>query len=321
MQISNKRIFMTGGAGFIGTALTQCLVNDNEIIIFDNLHRNSISSTGLLQHKNVRFIQGDVLDLDHLKESMMGSHIIIHLAAIAGVDDVLKGAVRTLKVNVIGTFNVLEAALNLTGLERLVDFSTSEVFGTHAYKVDELHETSQGAVGEARWTYAVSKLVGEHFGHAYYYEFGLPTVAIRPFNIYGPGQVGGGAIKAFILKAIKNENLIIYGDGSQIRAWCYVDDLIDGLMLTLTKSEAVGNSFNIGNPRSTITIYNLAIEIIRLSGSASRIEFKPIDYSDIEIRVPNIDKARNILGYEPKVELYEGILNTLKWYKENRFID
>jgi len=318
MKISNKRIFITGGAGFIGTALIKRLINDNEIIIYDNLHRDSISSTGLLKNKNVRFIQGDVLDFEHIKESMIGSNMVIHLAAIAGVDEVLKGAVRTLKVNVIGTFNVLEASQQLKGLERLVDFSTSEVFGSHAYKVDELHETSQGAVGEARWTYAVSKLVGEHFGHAYYYEFNLPNVSIRPFNIYGPGQVGGGAIKAFVLKAIKNENLIIHGDGSQIRAWCYIDDLIDGLLLTLTKPEAIGNSFNIGNPRSTITIYNLAVEIIRLSGASSKIEFKPIHYSDIEIRVPNIDKARKILGYEPKVELQEGILQTLKWYRENQ---
>jgi len=319
MHIANKRIFMTGGAGFIGTTLTRCLVNDNEVVIYDNLHRNAISNSGLLQHKNVKFIRGDVLDFVRLKESMAESHIVVHLAAIAGVDTVMEDMVRTLRVNVIGTYNVLEAARTLSKIERLVDFSTSEVFGTHAYKVDELHETSQGAVGEARWTYAISKLVGEHFSHAYCYEFDMPTVSVRPFNIYGPGQVGGGAIKAFVLKAIKNENLIVHGDGSQIRAWCYIDDLIDGVLLTLTKSEAIGQSFNIGNPRSTITIYNLALEVIRLSGASSQIEFKPINYTDIEIRVPNIDKARNLLGYEPKVELQEGILRTLKWYKENSF--
>jgi nucleoside-diphosphate-sugar epimerase len=308
---------MTGGAGFIGTALTRRLVNDNEIFIYDNLHRDAISNSGLLQHRNVKFISGDVLDFERLKESMAGSQIVVHLAAIAGVDEVMKGAVKTLKVNIIGTYNVLEAARTLPKLERLIDFSTSEVFGSHAYKVDELHETSQGAVGEARWTYAVSKLVGEHFSHAYCYEFGLPTVSVRPFNIYGPGQVGGGAIKVFVLKAVKNENLIVHGDGSQIRAWCYIDDLIDGVLLTLTKPEAVGNSFNIGNPRSTITVYNLALEVIRLSGASSKIEFKPINYTDIEIRVPNIDKARTFLGYEPKIELQEGILRTLEWYKEN----
>ena len=319
MQITNKRIFMTGGAGFIGTALTRRLADDNEIVIYDNLHRDAISNSGLLQHKNVKFIRGDVLDFERLKESMAGSQIVVHLAAIAGVDTVMGDMVRTLRVNVIGTYNVLEVAKTLPKLERLVDFSTSEVFGSHAYKVDELHETSQGAVGEARWTYAVSKLVGEHFSHAYCYAFDIPTVAVRPFNIYGPGQVGTGAIKAFVLKAIKNENLIVHGDGSQIRAWCYIDDLIDGVLLTLTKPEAVGQSFNIGNPRSTITVYNLALEVMRLSGASSQIEFKPINYTDIEIRVPNIDKARNLLGYEPKIELHEGILRTIEWYKENSF--
>jgi len=317
MQIINKRIFITGGAGFIGTTLIRRLISDNEIVVYDNLHRDAISRSGLLNHKNVKLVCGDILDFENLKKAMANSQIVVHLAAIAGVDTVLEDMVRTLRVNVIGTYNVLEAARTLPQLERLVEFSTSEVFGTHAYKVDELHATSQGNVGEARWTYAVSKLVGEHFSHAYCHEFNLPTVSVRPFNIYGPGQVGGGAIKAFVLKAIKNENLIIHGDGSQIRAWCYVDDLVDGLLLTLVKPEAIGQSFNIGNPRSTITIYNLALEVIRLSNASSQIEFMPVSYVDIEIRVPNIDKARNLLGYAPKVELQEGILRTIKWYQEN----
>lgn len=316
MQITNKRIFLTGGAGFIGTSLVRRLADDNEIIIYDNLHRDAISNSGLLSHENVKLIKGDVLDFDSLRKAIAGSQIVIHLAAIAGVDTVMEDMVRTLRVNVVGTYNVLEAAKTLTGLERFVDFSTSEVFGTRAYKVDELHETSQGAVGEARWTYAVSKLVGEHFSHAYCHRFSLPNVSVRPFNIYGPGQVGAGAIKAFVLNAIKNEKLIVHGDGSQIRSWCYIDDLIDGVLLTLTKPEAIGHSFNIGNPRSTITIYNLALEVIRLSGAASKIEFEPINYTDIEIRVPNIDKARALLGYEPKIELQEGILRTVKWYRE-----
>lgn len=316
-QIKNKRIFITGGAGFIGTALARRLKDDNEIIIYDNLHRDAISGSGLLSYKNIKFIRGDILDIDNLRKAMAGSQFVIHLAAIAGVDTVIEDIVRTLRVNVIGTYNVLESAKTLPNLERLVDFSTSEIFGTYAYNVNESHGTSQGAVGEARWTYAVSKLVGEHFSYAYHREFGIPTVSVRPFNIYGPGQVGGGAIKAFVLKAIKNENLIVHGDGSQIRAWCYIDDLIDGVLLTLTKPEAVSQSFNIGNPRSTITIYNLALEVIRLSGAFSKIEFMPINYTDIEIRVPNIDKARKLLGYEPKIELQEGILRTIKWYKEN----
>ena len=178
---------------------------------------------------------------------------------------------RTMRVNVIGTYNVLEAALaTRETLERFVDFSTSEVFGTHAFRVDETHVTTQGSVGEARWTYAVSKLAGEHMSRAYYDEFGLPTVSVRPFNVYGPGQIGGGAIRAFIEAALEGRELVIHGDGSQIRAWCYVDDMVEALLCCLEHPAAVGESFNVGNARSAVTIYDLAQRIKRLTGAPRR---------------------------------------------------
>ena len=156
-----------------------------------------------------------------------------------------------MRVNMIGTYNVLEAAqATIDTVERLVDLSTSEVFGRHAYKVEEIHETAQGSV-EARWTYAVSKLADEHMAHAYYDESsGLPTCSIRPFNVYGPGQIGGGAIRCVHRDGLAGEDLIIHGDGSQVRAWCYVDDLVDALLLVLERPEAVGEVFNVGNERS-----------------------------------------------------------------------
>ena len=144
----------------------------------------------------------------------------------------IESPVRTMRVNVIGTYNVLEAALATKDtLERLVEFSTSEVFGTYAYKVAEADVTTQGSVGEARWTYAVSKLAGEHMAHAYHDELGLPTTSVRPFNVFGPGQIGGGAIRAFIEAALAGRDLVIHGDGSQIRAWCYVDDMVEAILL------------------------------------------------------------------------------------------
>jgi nucleoside-diphosphate-sugar epimerase len=246
---------------------------------------------------------------------MQGCQIVVHLAAIAGVDTVLKMPVTTMKVNIIGTYNVLEAALQEPGVERLVDFSTSEVFGTFAYKVQEGDVTSLGAVGEARWTYAVSKLATEHLAHNYHKQYGLPALSIRPFNIYGPGQVGEGAIHRFIVQALRNEDLTIHRDGSQIRAWCYVDDIVDGVLLCLGKPEAVGQVFNIGNPRSVVTVYNLAQQVVRLSGARSRLIFVDWPYVDVELRVPNIDKARQLLGYEPKVDLEEGLLRTIEWYR------
>ena len=176
--------------------------------------------------------QGDVLDLDRLTELAAGCTHFVHAAGIAGVDTVLTSPVRTMRVNVIGTYNALEAAsATRETVERFVEFSTSEVFGQHAFNVQEGHVTTIGSVGEARWTYAVSKLAGEHMAHAYHAELGLPAVSVRPFNIFGPGQIGGGAIRAFIEAALAGRDLEIHGDGSQIRAWCYVDDMVEAVLL------------------------------------------------------------------------------------------
>ena len=210
---------------------------------------------------------------------------------------------------------MLEAALAQGGIERFIDFSTSEVFGSYAYRVREGDVTSLGAVGEARWTYAVSKLATEHLAHNYYMQYGLPACSIRPFNIYGPGQVGEGAIHRFIVRALRGEDLEIHNDGSQIRAWCYVDDIVDAVLLCLERAEAVGKAFNIGNPRSVCTIYDLARQIVRLTGSRSQLRFVEWAHTDVELRVPNIDKARALLGYEPKVDLEEGLLRTIEWYR------
>ena len=248
---------------------------------------------------------------------MPGATHVVHCAAIAGVETVIESPVRTMRVNVIGTYNTLEAALTAGAtLDRFVDFSTSEVFGRQAINVEEGHVTTTGSVGEARWTYAVSKLAGEHMTHAYYDEFGLPTVTLRPFNVYGPGQIGGGAIRAFIEAALAGSDLVVHGDGSQIRAWCYVDDMVDALLLGLERPEAVGQTFNIGNERSTVTILDLAQRVKRLTGCPSEILFRPITYSDVEIRIPNVNKARELLGFEAKVDLDEGLARTIAWYRE-----
>ena len=178
--------------------------------------------------------------------------------------------------------------------------------------------THIGAVGEARWTYAVSKLAGEHLAKAYYDEFQMPVVTIRPFNIYGPGQVGEGAIRTFILRALGNEEIQIHGDGNQIRAWCYSDDFVDGLLLAMTHSKAVGESFNIGNARAVVTIYGLAQTVVRVLNSGSKIRFTRKDYADVELRVPSVDKARKLLGFEAKVDLEEGIRRTAEFFKRKK---
>ena len=317
-MIRGKQILLTGGAGFIGTALASRLIEENRIVVFDNGHRNSMRDTSLHSHPNLRYIEGDVLDATAVRAAIEGCTLVVHLAAIAGVDTVLKMPVHTMKVSLIGTYHVLEAALGTPGIERVIDFSTSEVFGTYAYKVREGDLTSLGAVGEARWTYAVSKLATEHLTHNYHREFGLPAVAIRPFNIYGPGQVGEGAIHRFILQALRGEDITVHNDGGQIRAWCYVDDMVDGIVRALALDEAVGHSFNIGNPRSIVTVYHLAREIVRLAESSSRVVFVPWSKVDVELRIPDIGKARELLGFEPCVDLEEGLLRTIEWYRVRR---
>jgi UDP-glucose 4-epimerase len=317
VALQGKRILITGGAGFIGTTLARRLVDANDVVAVDNLHRDALSGTDLAEHPRFTFQRGDVLDADLMRELAHGSTHVVHCAAIAGVDTVLASPVRTMRVNMIGTYNVLEAAQAASDtIERVIDFSTSEVFGTYAFKVDETHVTTQGSVGEARWTYAVSKLAGEHMGRAYYDEYGLPLVSVRPFNVYGPGQIGGGAIRAFIEAALAGEDLVIHGDGSQIRAWCYVDDMVAGALLCLEHPDAPGESFNIGNARSAVTIFDLASRVKRLTECPGEIRFQPLHYTDVELRIPNVDKARQLLGFEARVELDDGLARTIAWYRE-----
>ena len=316
-MISGKRVLITGGAGFIGTSLALRLYEQNRLVILDTFSRDALTGTPLERHPNVSVVRGDVRDMDAVVRAVDGCDIVIHMASIAGVDNVMQNPVPTMEVSLFGTANVLRACRDAGGIERFVDFSTSEVFGSHAYNVGEGDVTTLGAVGEARWTYAVSKLATEHLTYNYYKQFGLPTVAVRPFNIYGPRQVGQGAIHHFIRRALAHEPVTVHNDGAQIRSWCYIDDIVDGILLCLEKDEAVGHTFNIGNPRGTLTIYNLAREILRLSSSSSHIEFVPWKFADVELRIPNIEKARTLLGYAPRVDLEEGLLRTIYWYRQS----
>ena len=316
-MIKNKKIFITGGAGFIASTLISKLVDDNEIIVYDNFHRDTITSTGLADRKNVTIVKGDVLDLPAMIEAMRGCNTVIHAAGIAGIDTVVKNPVKTMRVNMMGTANALAAAQEVGIDYRFIDFYTSEVFGSMAFRSTETDETVSGSAGEARWTYAVSKLAGEHLAKAYHSEYNLPVVTVRPFNVYGPGQTGEGAIQIFISKALKNETITIHGDGAQIRAWCYVDDFVDCILRCLESDNAVGESFNIGNPRAVITILGLAQAVCRVLGSKSEINFVPELSADIAIRIPSVKKSSDLLGFRAQVDLDEGIQNTAVWIKEH----
>lgn len=316
-MLHNKTIFITGGAGFIANTLIKHYIEHNKIVVYDNFHRDTLSGSGIANHANVKVVKGDVLDFDNLSRSMAGADIVIHAAGIAGIDTVIKDPVRTMRVNMIGTPNALEAA-RVNGIkDRFIDFSTSEVFGSMAFRSSEADSTVAGSAGEARWTYAVSKLAGEHLAHAYYAQYKLPIVTVRPFNVYGPGQTGEGAIQIFIKRALKNEDIKIDGDGNQIRAWCYVTDFVDCLVRCVEDPKAIGESFNLGNARAVITILGLAQTVCRVLNSKSKIVFEPPLSADIAIRIPSVEKTKELLGFKASVDLEEGILKTAEWMQKN----
>ncbi|MFO0573904.1 MAG: NAD-dependent epimerase/dehydratase family protein [Polyangia bacterium] len=313
--LRDAHVLITGGAGFIGSHLCERLREHNRVRVLDLMRRDALRPAKLHTHKNVELIIGDVLSPEVVKSAVADVDVIIHLASIAGVDTVMRMPTQTMRVSLLGTANVIEAAHELGRCRRFVDFSTSEVFGRYAYQVTEFDATSLGAVGEARWTYAVAKLATEHLALCYHRQYGFPSVTIRPFNIYGPRQVGEGAVHHFIVRALRNEPLQVHNDGAQIRSWCYIDDIIDATEHMLTAPEAVGHAFNIGNPRSTVTVYNLAQTIKRLVGSSSEIRCIRWDHPDVELRVPAVKKASELLGWSPRIDLEDGLLRTIDWYR------
>ncbi len=316
-MIEGKRILITGGGGFIGSSLAEPLLGSNEVVVYDNFSRDSLQHKSYKDHPNLTVIEGDVLDYEAVREAITGAAMVVHCAAIAGIDTVIESPVTTMRVNMIGSANVLQAASEWAGCDRVLCFSTSEIFGQHAFRSDEADPAVLGQVGEARWTYAVSKLAEEHLAIAYYKERQLPTTVVRPFNIYGPGQIGEGALRTFIKRAIKDEPIEIHGDGTQIRAWCYVDDMIAGALIALEHPAAVGEAFNIGNQRAIVTIYGLASAVVRVLESKSGIGFTRKDYVDVELRIPSVEKARRLIGFEAKVDLEEGIRRTAEYYRHH----
>jgi len=316
VALREKRICITGGAGFIGSHLAQKLIADNEIVVFDNLHRNAIQFAHLDGHPHLTFIKGDVMDADATRHAVAGCHTVIHCAAIAGVYSVDRNAVTTMEVNLLGTNQVVRAAL-AAGVERFVEFSTSEVYGPFIHKGKEDDLTTIGPVGENRWVYAASKLASEHLSFAHYKEDGLPLVIVRPFNVYGPRQVGDGAIRGMTLQALQHAPITLYNDGTQIRSWCFIEDFVDGVLRCAESPAAIGQAFNIGNPQGTATNFELANMIIRLTHSRSEIVFKPHPGPEVDLRVPSIEKAQALLGYRPKVSLESGISRTVEWYAEH----
>lgn len=314
------KILITGGAGFIATSIAERLVADHDLTLLDLdfAAEKSVRFSELLNSDSVSVVEGDIRDPEIVAQAVEGVDAIVHAAAVVGVYRVLQAARTTIETNLLGSLNLIREASQLGDqLKRFVYFSTSEVFGGSSFRVDEAQQATIGSVDEARWSYSISKLAGEHLAYAYHREFGLPLVIVRPFNVFGPRRVGDHAMIRFISAALQGEDLVVHGDGSQVRSWCFIDDFVEAILAMLDVPEAIGNDFNIGNALNTLTIYELAKRVIHITGSSSRIVFKDIDYSDIDIRVPSTKKAARILGYAPQVEIDEAIERTVDWYRRH----
>ncbi|PYT96177.1 MAG: hypothetical protein DMG38_24935 [Acidobacteria bacterium] len=317
-EIRNRSILITGGAGFIGSSLAERLAKDNQVVLLDRLFRDQpVAFTSLHSEPNVRMVEADILEGGEIGDLAREADIVIHAAAIVGVGRVCSYPRETLETNFTGTSRVLKALEKSSRLERFVYFSTSEVFGVNSFRVHEDTPTAVGPAAEARWSYAIAKLAGEHLVKAYHRQGGMPVVTVRPFNVFGPRRLGAHAILGFVLNSLMGSPLNVHGDGSQIRSWCYIDDFCDAIIEMIARPGAIGEDFNIGNPQNTLTILQLAQEVIRVTGTSVPIELTESPFPDIEIRVPSLDKAIQILGYKPKYDLRRGLELTAAWYRKH----
>jgi len=318
IPICNKTILITGGAGFIGSSLAERLAENNELILFDRFfHNQPITFTSLYNNPRVRKVEGDILDSKAIGPLAQEANIVVHAAAIVGVGRVCSYPRETLETNFVGAMQVLKALEKSPRLERFIYFSTSEVFGVNSFRVHEDTPTAVGPAAEARWSYAIAKLAGEHLVKAYHRQFGMPVVTVRPFNVFGPRRLGAHAVLGFVMNALRGNPIEVHGDGSQIRSWCYIEDFCDALMEMIVRPGAVGEDFNIGNPKNTVTVFELARMVIELTGCNVPIVFTESPCPDIEIRVPSLEKARQILGFQPAYDLRRGLKIATDWYAEN----
>jgi len=304
-----KKILITGGAGFIGSHLCERLLKEgNEVICLDNFFTGSKDNIVHLMN-NPYF---EVIRHDIEEPILIEVDEIYNLASPASPIHYQKDPVKTVRTNVMGAINVLDIAKR-TGA-RVLQASTSEVYGD-----PEIHpqvEEYRGNVNPIgpRACYDEGKRCAETLFFDYYREYGVDIRVVRIFNTYGPRMAinDGRVVSNFIIQALKNEDITIYGDGSQTRSFCYVDDLVDGL-IKMMKSDIIG-PVNLGNP-GEFTIFELAEKIINLINSKSKIIFRPLPQDDPKQRKPDISKAKKYLNWQPKIGLEEGLAKTIQYFK------
>ena len=312
--MKNSRVVVTGGAGFIGSHLCDKLIAlSHEVVCVDNFltgHHTNIGHLPEDRYPNFTLIKHNVSEHIHIEGNV---DAVFHLASPASPNDYLKFPIQTLKVGSLGTHNALGLAKEKKA--RFLLASTSEVYGDP--QIHPQHEEYWGHVNPIgpRGVYDEAKRFSEAMTMAYHRTHGLNVHIARIFNTYGPRMriADGRAIPAFITQSIRNEPISVFGDGKQTRSFCFITDLIDGLIKLMDSD--IHEPVNLGNP-SEMTILDLAEKIIALTGSDSKIEHESLPVDDPKIRQPDIGKAKKNLGWEPEVSLEEGLLATIDDFRK-----
>jgi UDP-glucose 4-epimerase len=321
-------ILVTGGAGFIGSHLCERLLTSGaEVTCLDNLSSGKLRNlSGIRREKRFQLIRGDVLDFKTISKAVKSIDVVCHLAAKVGVKHYVEHPIEVVRTNVFGTHNLLEACRRKK-LKRFVFASTSEVYGKNPdVPLKEEFDRILGPPHIDRWCYSTSKSIDEHLCYSYGKEYDIPLTILRYFNTYGPRQESsdyGAVVSIFMRRVLNNQAPQVHGDGKQTRSFMFITDAIDGALLSIVRSDAKGEAFNIGNPVET-GILELADSIIRVAGKERELkpelipydEFYGRSYEDLKRRVPDISKAKRVLGFEPRVALMNGLHMTYEWYRK-----
>jgi UDP-glucose 4-epimerase len=319
------KALITGGAGFIGSHLAERLLgNGDEVTILDDLSTGRLENIqGLRDRAELQFVKGDIRDSTLVQLLTSRCDVVFHLAAAVGVQLIADDPVHTIETNIAGTEVVLEAA-NKFGRKILLA-SSSEIYGkSEKVPFGEDDDFVLGGTAFSRWAYACSKAIDEFLGQAFHQQYGLGVIAARFFNTIGPRQTGryGMVVPRFVQWALKDEPIQIYGTGRQTRCFCYVGDLVDAVIALMRCEQAAGQVFNIGSTEE-VTMEALADRIIAITGSRSKKEFVPyaVAYGrpieDMMRRVPNTQRIRNLIGWQPKTNLDQTLRIIVEHYRRN----
>jgi UDP-glucose 4-epimerase len=310
-NLSGRHFLVTGGAGFIGSHIVRRLVAEGAQVRVLDLRGTGQRANLSDVATQIELIQGDVCDMETVRRAVVDVEYVLHLAALVSVSESVEHPERNFAVNLSGTHNVLLAARE-ANVRRLVFSSTCAVYGDHAAPHHE------GLVPRARSPYAAAKLGGEQLCQAFTHVYGLSTVSLRYFNVFGPNQNPHGgyaaAIPLFITALLKGEQLDIFGDGYQSRDFVYVENVVDANLRACIANKVTGGVFNIGMGGET-NLHELLAMLSEIVGRTVEPIFRPDRVGDIRQSYANIALATDILGYQPTVSLFEGLRETFAWYR------